>query len=475
VYRAPRDRDLDDLRYFLTALLLVVGGILPIVNPVGSAPMFLAMTHGATKRTRAQLAAKVAVNSFLLIMGALIFGAYVLKMFGLSVAVVQVAGGAVLCALGWNLLNSEPSPQSRYADARRVDDHARVLSADAAADRRPGAISVAVTIGANHAHGVERVVIAFLGGITGPAIISASVWLAYRYAPRVAQWLGHTRVMVVLRCRRSSCCASASRSLERDQSLASELRSRRRTRPPPAPPNAMTEEIRGIVQGVLLAVARALIPIVNPLGTAPLFLALTRDLTDAERAVLARKVAINGSCILVGRIFAGDYVLDFFGVSVPVLQIAGGSSWRASRSGCCTTAAPTEPRPSKATSALGAKAFYPLTLPLTVGPGAISVAVTLGRQLPVHAAAVRVRRDLRDRGALIVCVSTYFCFAFAERLQRTLGATGLAVVMRLSAFILLCIGVQIMWNGIDASFGISKPRGDGRRGFCYNHGLSRFR
>jgi len=53
--------------------------------------------------------------------------------------------------------------------------------------------------------------------------------------------------------------------------------------------------------------------------------------------------------------------------------------------------------------------------------------------------------------------TTYFCFAFAERLQRTLGATGLAVVMRLSAFILMCIGVQIMWNGIDASFGLTKP------------------
>jgi multiple antibiotic resistance protein len=60
--------------------------------------------------------------------------------------------------------------------------------------------------------------------------------------------------------------------------------------------------------------------------------------------VLARKVAINGFVILVVSIFAGDYVLDFFGVSVPVLQIAGGSWWRASRSVCCTTAAPTPSR-----------------------------------------------------------------------------------------------------------------------------------
>ena len=110
-------------------------------------------------------------------------------------------------------------------------------------------------------------------------------------------------------------------------------------------------------------------------------------------------------------------------------------------------------------TALGAKAFYPLTLPLTVGPGAISVAVTLGANFPSTPQPFVYDALSAVLGALIVCVLTYFCFAFAERLQRTLGPTGLAVVMRLSAFILFCIGVQIMWNGIDAAFGVSKPRG----------------
>ena len=199
MYRAPVLPISDDLRYFLTALLLVVGGILPIVNPVGSAPMFLAMTHGADEDTRAMLAAKVAVNAFLLIMGALIFGAYVLKVFGLSVAVVQVAGGAVLCALGWNMLSSEPStnPGTPMPGEAMITRAFYPLTLPLTVD--PGALAVAVTVGANHAHGVQRVVIAFLGGIVGTAVISASVWLAYRYAPRVAKWLGHTRVMIVLR------------------------------------------------------------------------------------------------------------------------------------------------------------------------------------------------------------------------------------------------------------------------------------
>ena len=59
-------------------------------------------------------------------------------------------------------------------------------------------------------------------------------------------------------------------------------------------------------------------------------------------------------------------------------------------------------------------------------------------------------------GAFLVCLCTFLCFTFAERISKYLGAGGLAVVLRLSSFILLCIGGQIMWNGADALFGFSK-------------------
>ncbi|MCC6194872.1 MAG: MarC family protein [Burkholderiales bacterium] len=191
----------DDVRAFLTALLLVVGGLLPIVNPVGSAPMFLAMTRGSDPQTRAVLAVKIAVNTFILIMGALIFGAYVLKVFGLSVPAVQVAGGLVLCALGWNLLNSdEPDPKVDGAPPNTEMVFMRAfypLTLPLTVD--PGALAVAVTLGANHAHGIARVAIGLAAAILGTALISVCVWLCYRYAGRVARWLGHSRVMVVLR------------------------------------------------------------------------------------------------------------------------------------------------------------------------------------------------------------------------------------------------------------------------------------
>ena len=189
----------EDLQQLVKAILVVVGAILPIVNPIGSAPMFLAMTHGADTPTRSTLAGLVAFNSFLLLMGSLVFGNFVLKLFGLSVPVVQLAGGLVLCSLGWRLLtDDDPAPQvAAPEEASAISRAFYPLTLPLTVD--PGAISAAVTIGANHSSNITRILIAIVGATIGVVIIAASVWLAYRYAERIAQWLGHSRLMVVLR------------------------------------------------------------------------------------------------------------------------------------------------------------------------------------------------------------------------------------------------------------------------------------
>lgn len=190
----------EDLQQLVKAILLVVGAILPIVNPVGSAPMFLAMTHGADSKTRGTLAGLVAINSFVLLLGSLIFGNFVLRLFGLSVPVVQLAGGLVLCSLGWRMLtddNPTAVPAATPPEFNAISRAFYPLTLPLTVD--PGAISVAVTIGANHSSSITRILIAIAGAIIGVVIISASVWLAYRYAERVAIWLGHSRLMVVLR------------------------------------------------------------------------------------------------------------------------------------------------------------------------------------------------------------------------------------------------------------------------------------
>ncbi len=213
------------------------------------------------------------------------------------------------------------------------------------------------------------------------------------------------------------------------------------------------EDLRGLMQGILLAVA-ALLPIVNPLGNAPLFLTLTANVSDAERGVLARKVAMNGFFLLVSAIFAGDYILDFFGVSVPVLQVAGGVVVASLGFHLLHQSGDGASTGIESSEELEARAFYPLTLPLTVGPGSISVAVTLGANFPSTPQPYAIDAISAIVGAGIVGLTIYFCYASAKRLQRALGPTVLAVVMRLSAFILLCIGMQIMWNGISTLFGI---------------------
>ena len=214
-------------------------------------------------------------------------------------------------------------------------------------------------------------------------------------------------------------------------------------------------EAREFIQGVLLVVA-ALFPIVNPLGNAPLFLAVTSDMSDAERLSLARKVAINGFILLTAAIFFGDYVLDFFGITVPVVQIAGGLVVASIGWVRLQQSADEHAHRAESATELEAKAFYPLTLPMTVGPGSISVAVTLGANFPSTVQPFIADATSAIIGAFVVCLSTFLCFAFAQRLSKALGAGGLAIVLRLSAFIMLCIGVQIMWNGADALFGFSK-------------------
>ena len=98
-------------------------------------------------------------------------------------------------------------------------------------------------------------------------------------------------------------------------------------------------------------------------------------------------------------------------------------------------------------------AFYPLTLPLTVGPGSISVAITLGANAREHHGVDFLAILAAIVGSVLLAVSIFLCYGFADRLARILGATGMTVIMQLSSFLLVCIGVQILWNGASALLG----------------------
>jgi multiple antibiotic resistance protein len=210
-------------------------------------------------------------------------------------------------------------------------------------------------------------------------------------------------------------------------------------------------DFRSFVEGLLLVVV-TLLPIVNPFGGAPVFLAMTADCTPPLRATLAQKIAVNAFLLLLGSLFIGAYVLDFFGLSVPIVQVGGGlvvcaNAWDLLRA---ETVAPTLPTATPSAVEIATRAFYPLTLPLTVGPGTISVAITIGAHHPQSMRSLLVNGIADTLGALLIAVTVFVCYRYADRMLRVLGETGTSVLVRLSAFIVLCIGVQIVWTGASA-------------------------
>lgn len=201
----------------------------------------------------------------------------------------------------------------------------------------------------------------------------------------------------------------------------------------------------------IFLIVSALFPIVNPLGGSPIFLSLTRDYSKAVRKALSWRIAINSFFLLVGSYLVGTHILAFFGISLPVVQIGGGLV--VISTGWAMLKARDEDERSEVHHHVRMhdvfrQAFYPLTLPLTVGPGSISVAVTLGANVP-HTSTFNLVAILAALvGSAIIALTIFICYGFADRLGRLLGPTGMSVVLRLSSFLLVCIGVQILWNGV---------------------------
>jgi multiple antibiotic resistance protein len=212
------------------------------------------------------------------------------------------------------------------------------------------------------------------------------------------------------------------------------------------------QDIHHFIGLVLLAIA-ALFPIVDPLGGAPIYLAMVSSLSPVDRARTARLVSINSFFLLAISVLIGAYVLDIFGVSIPAVQVGGGLIVCAI--GWSFLMTPGSPAVSDRTSTpdsdvVTQRAFYPLTMPLTVGPGSISVAITLGANPPRGLRSLFTTALAHVIGVFIVAVSIYLCYRYADRILNKLGRTGTNVLIRLSAFILFCIGVQIIWNGLRA-------------------------
>jgi multiple antibiotic resistance protein len=207
------------------------------------------------------------------------------------------------------------------------------------------------------------------------------------------------------------------------------------------------------IKSVLLAFP-ALFSIVNPIGGALIFHEATADRSPAERAWIAGRVGIYATLVLLGSLLAGTYILNFFGISLAALRIAGGlviavKAWEL-LSGPEHKARPAERAAAPAGEA-AAIAFFPLTMPLTAGPGAISVSIALASERPHDGIAVGGFFLGASLAACALSLLIWVMYRSADRLIGFLGPTGVATLSRLIAFVLLCIGTQITIDGVQAT------------------------
>ena len=197
------------------AVLFTLAALLPIVNPLGSAPIFLSMTADLPSAARRKLAAAVGRNSFLMLMAAMLIGTYVLRIFGVSLPIVRVAGGLLVTANGWRLLNHDESTDAKpdvvEAWEREVARRA-FYPLTFPLTVGPGSISIAITLGARAPSSGSRTLGELVAALIGVLIVSLTVFLSYRFSSRLIAYLGETGTVVFCDSRPSSCCVSASRS-----------------------------------------------------------------------------------------------------------------------------------------------------------------------------------------------------------------------------------------------------------------------
>jgi multiple antibiotic resistance protein len=215
----------------------------------------------------------------------------------------------------------------------------------------------------------------------------------------------------------------------------------------------------------------SLFPAVNPVGSAFMIEPFLGGLTHSERKQAARRISMYCLLVCLGALFGGTYLLKLFGISIPVVQVAGGlmickMGWQFLSLDSSSTDEPENKLSDKGKSveelanrvephALRVEKilFYPLAFPITTGAGTISVLLTLTANahakdfevLVMHLGALFI-------SVLLMCLAIYLCYAYTPFLLRYLGARGQIVINRLSAFIVFCVGIQIAANGLSHMF-----------------------
>lgn len=202
----------------------------------------------------------------------------------------------------------------------------------------------------------------------------------------------------------------------------------------------------------------ALLPVINPLGSALIFLGVVGEVPPGVFRNLARRVAISTVLFLLVVELIGSTILTFFGISLPVVQLAGGfvlagMGWGLlnERDDGKTAPKSADPCAGGESGAVEDKIFYPLTFPLTAGPGCIVVMLTLSAHASGNGAIASIMAHVGIAVAVLaLSLSVAVCYIYAPKITQKISAQTAQGILRVIAFVLMCIGVQIAANGLQA-------------------------
>ena len=197
---------------------------------------------------------------------------------------------------------------------------------------------------------------------------------------------------------------------------------------------------------IFLGTFMGLLPIINPLAAAPTFLAITEGDSDARRREQARKGCFYMICILVSALTGGTFIMNFFGISIPGLRIAGGILMAGIGMGMLTNqqnlGKPDEVEREAARKKTDIS-FSPLAMPMLSGPG--SIAVTLGfTSLATHWTDYLAI----IAGIISIAALTYAMLRVSGKIVAIIGPVGVNAMTKIMGFLIMCIGVQFVVNGV---------------------------
>jgi multiple antibiotic resistance protein len=212
--------------------------------------------------------------------------------------------------------------------------------------------------------------------------------------------------------------------------------------------------ILSIVLKVTATIFVALFPVVNPIGTALILSGMTSGTDATVWKAMLRKIAANSFLVLTFFYLFGSLILQLFGITIPVVQVSGGivlavMGWQM-LNGSSGDSGSADGGPHDTGTSIAVKAFYPYTFPITVGPGGLAVAMTFGAHVQRGTSMGLAERVGGVIGTFAICATVYLCFANLQYINKKIPPAAVKAISKMLAFFVICIGVQILWEGIRA-------------------------